>query len=269
VIALDLCGLCLVTTRTIAARLGLPNLHIVQGDAVDAQSLFREKRFDLVLARALTVFRGQCSCGRALAATPGDLHPIAKVTRTLEAIRYVLPPAGLFISTEHWTGAAALWSWASQVTSAGLSIDLGRSQQIQTAGRRWTMLMSQVASTPTRISLGDVLALLVNAEIQHTGRPPPLTGYVAEALFSSLTISSFIFGFQASRHDVVLRRELHFAGALLVSYDYTNGSERELRLWPCQVTAHLRSQLEEEAIDLHSQGWDVTRFVPMGQPATS
>jgi len=41
VIALDLCGLCLVTTRTIAARLGLPNLHIVRGDANDLQSIFR------------------------------------------------------------------------------------------------------------------------------------------------------------------------------------------------------------------------------------
>ena len=35
VIALDLCGLCLVTTRTIASRLGLTNLRIVQGDAVN------------------------------------------------------------------------------------------------------------------------------------------------------------------------------------------------------------------------------------------
>src|SRR5262249_51586883 len=78
---------------------------------------------------------------------------------------------------------------------------------------------------------GDVLALLADAEVQHTGRPPPLTGYVAEALFSSLTTISFISGFQASRNGVVLRRQLHCAGVFLVSYDYTNGSECELRLW--------------------------------------
>jgi hypothetical protein len=66
------------------------------------------------------------------------------------------------------------------------------------------MLVSQVASTTTRISLGDVLALLVNAEVHDVGRPPPLTEYVAAALFSSLNTISFIFGFQASRHDVVL-----------------------------------------------------------------
>jgi hypothetical protein len=203
------------------------------------------------------------------AAAQGDLHPIAKVTRILEAIRHVLTPTGLFISTEHWAGAADLWAWASQVTSAGLSIDWSHSQQIRTAGRRWTMLLSQVTPTATRISLGDVLALLVDAEIQHTGRPPPLTGYVAEALFSSLTRISFIFGFQASRHDFVLRRELHSAGALLVSYDYTNNTERELRLWPRQVAAHLRYQLEGEVIDLRSQGWDVIRFVPMDQPPAS
>jgi len=159
--------------------------------------------------------------------------------------------------------------WASQVASVGLSIDLSRSQQIRTAGRRWTMLVSQVAPTPTQVSLGDVLALLADAEVQHTGRPPPLTGYVAEALFSSLTTISFISGFQASRNGVVLRRQLHCAGVFLVSYDYTNGSERELRLWPHRVRDHLRSQLEEEAIDLRSQGWDVIRFIPTGDPPST
>src|SRR5262249_4432464 len=154
-----------------------------------------------------------------------------------------------FISTEHWAGAAELWSWASQLASSSLSIDWSRCQGVRTAGRRWAMLVSQVAPTPTQISLGDVLSLLVDAEVQHTGRPPPLTGYVAEALFSSLNVVTFIFGFQASRNGVVLRRELHSAPTLVVSYDYTSGTGRELRLWPRQVTAHLRSQLEEEAID--------------------
>jgi hypothetical protein len=93
-----------------------------------------------------------------------------------------------------------------------------------------------------------------------------LTGYVAEALFSSLTSISFIFGFQASCRGVVLRRELHSAGALTVSYDFTNSTECELRLWPRQVAGHLRSQLEEEAIGLRSQGWNVTRFVPRDDP---
>src|SRR5262249_39826844 len=150
------------------------------------------------------------------------------------------------ISTEHWPSAADLWSWASQVTNARFAIDWSGSQGVRTAGRGWTMLVSRVASTPTQVSLGDVLALLVDAEVQHTGRPPPLTGYVSEALFSSLTTISFIFGFQATLHDVVLRRELHSAGTLLFSYDYTNSSERELRLWPRQIAAHLRCQLEDE-----------------------
>jgi hypothetical protein len=131
------------------------------------------------------------------------------------------------------------------------------------------MLVSQVSSTPTQVSLGDVLALLFNAEVQHTGRPPPLTGYVAEALFNSLTTISLIFGFQASRNGVVLRRELHSAGVLIVSYDYTNGTERELRLWARQVAGHLRSQLEDEAINLRSQGWDVIRFVPRVEPLST
>ena len=102
--------------------------------------------------------------------------------------------------------------------------------------------------------------------VQHTGRPPPLTGYVAEALFNTLTTTAFIFGFQASCNGVVLRRELYSAGALILSYDYTNGSEREFRFWPRQVSSHLRSQLEEETVDLRSQGWDVIRFVPRDDP---
>src|SRR5262249_10952912 len=90
VIALDLCGLCLVPTRMLAARLGLANLHIIQGDAVDLRSIFRGRYFDVVLARAFTSFRSQCSCGRALAAPLDDVHPIVRVTRILEAIRHVL-----------------------------------------------------------------------------------------------------------------------------------------------------------------------------------
>ena len=92
-----------------------------------------------------------------------------------------------------------------------------------------------------------------------------MTGYVADALFNSLNTDAFVFGFQASRHDVVLRRELYSVGALVVSYDYTNSTERELRLWPRHVAGHLRSQLEEEADALRSQGWNVIRFVPMDQ----
>src|SRR5262249_28959204 len=163
----------------------------------------------------------------------------------LEAIHEVLTSTGLFISTEHWPGAGDLWVWTSQLGGADLSVDWSRSRQVRNAGRRWTMLVSQIAPTPASVSLGDVLALLVDAEVQHTGRPPPLTGYVAEALFSSLTTISFIFGFRASLHDVVLRRELHSTDTLLFSYDYTNGTQRELRLWPRRVAGHLRSQLED------------------------
>jgi hypothetical protein len=53
-----------------------------------------------------------------------------------------------------------------------------------------------------------------------------------------------------------------------VSYDYTNSTEREVRLWPRQVAGHLRSQLEEEAIYLRSQGWDVIRFLPRDELST-
>ena len=108
----------------------------------------------------------------------------------------------------------------------------------------------------------DVLAFLVDAEVQDTGRGPPVTGYLAEALFNVLVPDGFIFGFQATRYEVLLRRELHSVGALLVSYDYTNGTDRELRLWPRRLAGHLRSQLEAEADDLRTRGWDVMHFIP-------
>jgi hypothetical protein len=50
-----------------------------------------------------------------------------------------------------------------------------------------------------------------------------------------------------------------------MSYDYTNSSERELRLWPRRLALHLRSRLEQEANDLRTQGWDVLRFLPRGE----
>src|SRR5262249_10404670 len=199
VVALDTCGLCLITTRTIAARLGLHNLRIVQGDAVDALSIFHGQTFDLVLARGFTSFGKQCSCSRALGDPIDGAHPILKVNRILSILQHVLNPiAGLFISTEHWAGAAQLWSWAAQLGSTGLSVDWTRSQGVRTAGRRWTMLVAECAPTPTKISLKDVLGLLVDAEVRDIGRPPPLTGHVAEALFNTFATDGFIFGFQAT-----------------------------------------------------------------------
>jgi SAM-dependent methyltransferase len=262
VVALDTCGLCLITTRTIAARLGLKNLRVVQGDAVDVPSIFHGQTFDLVLARAFTSFGMRCSCARGLSDPIHEANLSMKASRILTAIRQVLSSvAGLFISTEYWTGAAHLWTWAAQLARARFSIDWTRSRGVQTAARRWTMLVAQAAPATTRASLGDVLALLVDAEAQEIGRAPPLTGYVAEALFNTVATDGFIFGFQATRNEIILRRELYSAGAILVSYDYTNGTEREVRFWPRGVATHLRSQLEDEANHLKTKGWNVLRFV--------
>jgi SAM-dependent methyltransferase len=263
VIALDLCGVCLVTTRTIARRLGLQNLSIVQADAVDAPAIFRGRTFDLVLARAFTAFRSRCSCGRSLGDPIDDVHRIERTTKVVRSITQVLTPIkGRFISTEDWPGRAHLWCWASTMANAGLRVDWTLSQGVRTGRRRWSMLVSEVAFAGTGVSLTDVLAFLVSAETQDTGRGPAVTGHLAEALFNVLVTNDFIFGFQATRYAVLLRRELHSAGALLVSYDYTNGNERELRLWPRRLALHLRPQLEQEANDLRTQEWDVLRFGP-------
>jgi SAM-dependent methyltransferase len=266
VIALDLCGVCLVTTRTIARRLGLQNLSIVQADAVDAPAIFRGRTFNLVLARAFTAFRSRCSCGRSLGDPIDDVNRHEKTIKVVQAITQVLTPIkGRFISTEDWPGPAHLWCWASTMANAGLRVDWTLSQGVRTARRRWSMLVSQVAPASAGVSLTDVLAFLVSAEVQDTGRAPPVTGALAEALFNVLVTNGFVFGFQATRYDVLLRRELHSAGALLMSYDYTNGNERELRLWPRRLALHLRSQLEQEANDLRTQGWDVLRFIPRAE----
>lgn len=266
VVAVDVCGLCLVSTRTIAARLGLKNLQIVQGDAVNLRSLFSRQAFDLILARALSPFMNRCGCGRSLGDPIEDVPTSQKVPRILEAVRHILDPInGTFITTENWSGPAALWCWAATISNAGLCIDWTLSQGIRTDRRRWSMLVSQVALAPTGVPLSDIFAFLIDVEAQHVGRGPPVTGYVAEALFNILVPEAFIFGFQATRREVLLRRELHSVGAVIVSYDYTNGTEREMRFWPRRVAPHLRSQLEDEATDLRTQGWDVLTFVPRGQ----
>jgi SAM-dependent methyltransferase len=263
VVALDTCGLCLITTRTIAARLGLKNLRIVQADFVDGPSIFHGQTFDLVLARAFTSFGMRCSCSRALCDPIDEVHPILKANRILSVLRQIVNPTnGLFISTEHWASEPQLWCWAAQLGSTGFSVDWTRSQGVRTAGRRWTILVARAAPIPTKVALNDVQGLLVDAEVQDIGRPPPLTGHIAEALFNSVATEGFVFGFQATRNDIILRRELYSAGALLESYDYTNSLERELRFWPRQASAHLRSQLEEEADKLKARGWEVIRFVP-------
>jgi SAM-dependent methyltransferase len=266
VIALDVCGLCLITTRTIAARLGLKNLQIVQGDASNLRSLVPGRTFDLVLARAFSPFMNRCACGRSLGDPIDELHGNDKAARIIQAIQHILSPAnGKFISTQNWSGPAELWCWASTLARAGLRVDWTLSQPIRTDRRRWSMLVSQVAPASAGVSMTDILAFLVDAEVQDTGRGPPVTGYMAEALFNVLVTSCFIFGFQATQQTFLIRRELHHAGAVLVSYDYTNGNERELRLWPRRHAGHLRSQLEEEADALRTQGSDVLRFVPRAE----
>jgi SAM-dependent methyltransferase len=266
VVGLDTCGLCLITTRTIAARLGLKNLLIVQGDFVDGPSIFHGQTFDLVLARAFTSFGMRCSCSRGLRPPTHESNLSMKASRILAAIRQVLTSlAGLFISTEYWAGAAQLWCWGAQLGSARFSVDWTGSQGVRTAGRRWTMLVARATPTATQISLGNVLALLVDAEAQEIGRAPPLTGYVAEALFNTVATDGLLFGFQATRNETILRRELYSAGTIVVSYDYTNGTEREVRFWPRGVATHLRAQLGKESDHLKTQGWDVLRFVPRDQ----
>jgi hypothetical protein len=49
---------------------------------------------------------------------------------------------------------------------------------------------------------------------------------------------------------------------LVVSYDHTNGTEREMRFWPRRSAIHLGSQLEAHANDLRTQGWDVPQIHP-------
>jgi SAM-dependent methyltransferase len=269
VVALDECKLCLIATRTIAGRLRLDNLRIVQGDASNLTSLLPSHTFDLVLSRAFTAFRSRCSCGRSVGNQIDDVHRMQKTTQVVKAIREVLTPTvGRFVSTEDWPGAPKLWLWVSTMASLGLRIDWTVCRGVRTARRRWSMLVAQVVSAPSGVSLTDVLAFLVGTEMQEVGRPPPVTGYTAEALFSILVTRDVIFGFQAVRNDVMLRRELHSAGALILSFDHTNGTERELRLWPRQVATHLRFQLDAEANDLRTQGWNVQRFVPRADQPT-
>jgi SAM-dependent methyltransferase len=263
IVALDRCATCLVTTKTIASRLGSRNLRVVQADASELPSLFPQKTLDLVTCRAFTSFGTQCSCSRLLGDPVSATHPVVTVNRILTAVHEILKPdAGLFISTESCSTAPQVWSWAAQIAAARFEVDWTRSRGVPTAGRRWTMLVCRAVSTPTRISLGDVLGLLVDAEIQDIGRPGPLTGYLAEAIFTSLVIDGFIFGFHASFNGVVLRRELRSARDFIVSFDLTNAAERELRFWPPAAASHLRTQLEEEAEKLKGQGWTVLRFRP-------
>jgi SAM-dependent methyltransferase len=261
IVALDRCKLCLASTRTIASRLGLNNLRVVHGDASDLPSLFPGTTFDLVLARAFVSFRVRCSCGRALGDPVDGVHGLARLDRILEAVHEVLnSTAGLFVSTEICSGACDLSKWAAQVAAARFEIDWTRSQGVRTARQRWTMLVSRPASTHSKVSLQDCLAFLVDAEMRENGTPAPLTGYVAEALINAVVTDHLIFGIEATRHGMLLRRELYWAGAVLMSHDATNGKEREVRFWPLSAAPHLRCQLEEEADKLTAKGWTVLRL---------
>src|SRR5262249_22687331 len=57
VVAVDQCKLCLLTTKTIAKRLMLRNLRVVEGDAAELSSILPGQRFDAVVARSLVGHR--------------------------------------------------------------------------------------------------------------------------------------------------------------------------------------------------------------------
>jgi SAM-dependent methyltransferase len=268
VVAVDQCGVCLITTQTLASRLGLRNLRILQVDA-SQEGMFSGWQFDLVVARSLVLHRLLHGEPRG---SEGDEYGVPLLTDILRTSRHVLRPGdGMLISTERWDRATDLWYWTSTIASAGFDIDWVTCRSIAPTTRalsRWRsfMVVARASETPTTVQPSDVLSFLANVEALSQSQRPILTGYTAESLFRTLGRRELVFVFEATRAGFMLRRELHHVGTLLVSYDYTNWHERELSFWPRWAAEALEAQLRGEADALHGHGWDVLRFLPDTRP---
>jgi hypothetical protein len=260
VIGLDHCPLCVATARTLARRLDVTNTHFRLAEVEDVENVFPGERFDVVLARSFF------SCGRHRGSDDRS-STFDKVTTVLPRLRAVLTPnTGRFISTETCNGTADVWHRASTIAGESFEIDWSTSRGITVGGPqsvvRWAMLAARPTDGPTYVSLQDALALLVDAELNDRFDVPRLTGSLAEAVFDLIKDRTFIFGSQAQRPGMVLRRELYRVGASVASMDFTDKGARELVFWPRSAAASLVMQLKQEAEELIQAGILVQRFVP-------
>jgi len=269
VVALDGCKLCLTTTRSIASRLGLKNLRIVEGDASQLSTIFSGQHFDVIISRSLVLHRLlHPPADQPLGDDECSLPTMREVAR---ASRALLSPGGLFISTERWDCAGDLEYWASTVADAGFLIDWSVSRSLAptraASRRRQFMLVARAMKSPVPIAPGEVLTFLANEESATGTQRPTFTGYTAAALLDALGDRPLLFGFEGRRSGFVLRRRLLDGGALIVQYDSTNWHERELSFWPRRAGGELRSQLETEALRLESQGWEVAYLLQQPEPS--
>lgn len=271
VVALDGCKLCLTTTRSIASRLGLKNLRIVEGDASQLSSIFSGQHFDVVISRSLVLHRllhpradqpsgeGECSLP--------TMQEVARASRAL-----LRPDRGLLLSTERWDRAGDLEYWASTVAEAGFLIDWSVSRSLApiraASRRRQFMLVARAMRSPVPIAPGEVLTFLANEESATGTQRPVFTGYTAAAVLDALGDRALLFGFEARRNGFLLRRKILDGGSLLISYDSTNWHERELTFWPRRAAGELRNHLETEAGRLETQGWEVVYLLQESQSDT-
>ncbi len=249
--------------RALAAIVGIDNVTFVQGDAKNLDAVLADRTFGLVTAR--------CALRRLVRgdrAWPGELHdvmPDETAAEIVAAIRRVLQPRGLFVSTERWEDAAQLRAWATVLCDGGFAIDWGTSRAARVGDpddRALYVMIAACAGTEAKPpSLEETEAFFVRAELETVETTAVFYGHAAQTLFARLAMRRLVYGYEAMYpNGSAWRRELWEVGPLVASFDYTNGDDRELRFWPRRAVVVLESALEREAKDLTANAWQVKTY---------
>jgi SAM-dependent methyltransferase len=260
VLGLDCLPEAVASARALATILGVDNVTFIEGDAENLDAIVADRTFGLVTARC--AFRGFVGVDRAWPGERLDDVPAEKAYKIAAAIRRVLLPHGLFVSTGRWDAAAQLRSWAAVLCASGFAIDLNTSRAARVGDpdsrALYVMLAARIGADTRPPSLEEAQAFLVGAELKTGPNLAVHYGHAAQALFELLTPRRLLYGYEAKYpNGSAWRRELWAAGPLVVSFDYTNGDDRELRFWSRMAEGSLRSTLENEVENLTANGWGV------------
>lgn len=249
--------------RAHAAALKVDNVRFVEGDAEGIAALVPEGVFDLILCRCTLLSKIRSRSTAPFAQDP-SFEVTPEAARLLAAIAGALRPGtGRFVSTEGWDSVARLHTFLALLASAGLAPDWEVSRPIgwgEEADRSmWSMIVARPqTSGDAAPSIEEATAFLVGADLDASGSLPTVYGHAARMFMQHLQPRQFVFGVE-TRHGglAAWRRELWAVGALVVTYDYTERDDAEVRLWPWSATEMLRSALGHEAQDFLAQGWQV------------
>ncbi len=244
VVGVDRCLQAIDVARQLASRLTLTNVSFVHADLLKPGDLPPEP-FDLVTSfhvahELLPPFTPDAFLLRQTRRR----RPGPRRQAVIDALRAVVAPGGVLVSTERWPDEHHTLHWARTLASAGLAVDWNRSTMIDILARpphpreRFPLLVAQQQQGRASCPASRVLALHAANKDDSV-----LLGAPAELLFLAIAPRTLIASQEIHHPDGVERRELWEARRVLLVWITTNLGHRRLELWPVEQSEAARARI--------------------------